>query len=544
MRTALAACLALVFTLSAGRAAAQESRWELVLLKPADCAGCALVEEMLRRRGFVQTAELSSRDGTTIAARVVRRQSSDLDAEEQAALAALPWFDATTWESQRAQRAPQVLLKRDGRVVSGGSLTDTADLRRVRLPESVMAPTEGIDLVTARREHDQTWWQLTMRHWNFDWFYELALDPAMRRPRGFVSLLAEAAARPLPAVGERNLVLQATASWPGDNEIFNASRIGEIRDVASRRLGVDAGAVTVLYGGSHVAAADATAVTPRGLVLARQPVQGSRPATADNLASLFEALRARGATRNLFVFVGHGSPEGAGLWSHVTPLSPDDLATLHTHGGGDDVLVSGNCYGGVMARAMSCGFFAARPDIVATGCQADAAQVAQSRDYLKMFFGSLEADELRRADADRDGSISFEEAHWFATAYGDLRNITYTTLDALADEWFEANPAALPARMSVAELRSLGARARPVEAEAVKRLTDGLLPEYEFETGDLAGQAARWTREQAGIRPMLAQLARRLRFLEGAGGKDTEVSRVRACESRGIAEFLAGAPSG
>ena len=31
------------------------------------------------------------------------------------------------------------------------------------------------------------------------------------------------------------------------------------------------------------------------------------------------------------------------------------------------------------------------------------------------------------------------EAHWYASTEGDVRNITYTSVDALADAWFEAN---------------------------------------------------------------------------------------------------------
>jgi hypothetical protein len=208
-------------------------------------------------------------------------------------------------------------------------------------------------------------------------------------------------------------------------------------------------------------------------------------------------------------------------------------------GRGDDVLVSGNCFGGVMARAMSCGFFAARPDIVATGCQADALQVAESRDYLKMFFASVSVEEKARADADRDGAVSFEEAHWFASAQGDIRNVTYTTYDAFADDWYARHPQDLPARLSVRELHQLAAAGTPAEQQAVRRMTDGLTGDIDFPLHDLAAQASAWSQQQAGVRPMIAQLARRLLYAQRHAKGEADVAAVRACESRSIAKFVA-----
>lgn len=333
-------------------------------------------------------------------------------------------------------------------------------------------------------------------------------------------------------------MLLSTATWPGNNEIFNATRIAEIRDVAQRDLGVPPQSVSILYGGGNPTVPNAVEVKGNRLAFTHFDIAGSKPATLPNITSLFQGLARAPASRNLFVFVGHGGPDGAGLWGQLGSLAPDDLKGLHEHGRGDDVIVSGNCFGGVMARAMSCGFFAARPDIVATGCQADALQVAESRDYLKMFFASVTPEEKTRADADRDGHITFEEAHWFASAQGDIRNVTYTTIDALADEWFARHPQDLPARFTVRELQQLGAAATPAEQQAVRRMTDGLTPAVEFSLQDLAGQAIAWTKLQAGVRPMIAQLARRLIYVQRHGTGNSEMAGARACEARPIAKFL------
>jgi hypothetical protein len=519
---------------------AQESGdWQLVLLKPPDCGLCSYSEEVLKRRGFVQRAELTASGGRSITARVVRRVSADLTPQETTEVAALPYIDMALWKFRAQQKVGQVLLERDGHVVAAGSLTETADLRRATLPEKVLAPPPAADLLELRGELDKATVDSYLRSWNFDYFYELALDPRRDDPRSMANYVKT---RPVPGGAPpppRNLVLVSTATWPGNNEIFNATRVTEVRDIAQRDLGVAPQSVSILYGGGNPTVPNAVEIRAGQFALTHYPIENSRPATMANVADLFLSLSRMPATRNLFVFVGHGGPEGAGLWGQVSSLSPEDLSTLHKQGKGDDVIVSGNCFGGVMARAMSCGFFAARPDIVATGCQADAVQVAQSRDYLKMFFAAVTPEERARADTDHDGVVSFEEAHWFASVQGDNRNVTYTTVDSLADDWFARHPEDLPRNLTVRDLLQLAAQAPPAKQQAIRRMTDGLTPQVEFSLLILATQANEWTRTQSGVRPMIAQVARRLLFVQRHGAGNDELTAARACEARPIAKFLA-----
>lgn len=530
----------LLLSLIAASAWAQGTgtQWQLVLLKPRNCGSCTIAEELLKRRGFLQTAELNGSDGSSISARIVRRASSELSPEEVQELRALPYIDANVWAQQASELAAQVLLKRDGHVVAAGNLADSADSRRMAFPDAVMTPRDGADLFDLRAQRDASYGELFLRSWNLDYFYELTLNPRLRERFAFANYLSTLPAPSGPPLPASNLVLMSTASWPGNNEIFNAIRIGEIRDIAQSQLGVTPERTTILYGGSNASAANAVAISRNRAALVRQPIDGSRPATLANVAQFFRQLARQPRSRNLLVFVGHGGPDGAGLWGQLGELGPADLAALHATGQGDDVLVSGNCFGGVMARSMSCGFFAARPDIIATGCQADAADVAQSRDYLKVFFSSLDPQEKARADANHDGRISFDEAHFFASTWGDTRNVTYTTLDALADAWFDSHPETLPATLTVAELHKLAEAAAPSEKQAVARITDGLRPDNQLSLTNLARQANDWSRQQSGIRPMLSQLARRLLYTQ-RHAEEPRVGEIRACESRDIAAFLA-----
>lgn len=517
---------------------ATAEQWQVVLLKPTGCAACTFVEEMLKRSGQLREVVLEDGAGGQVGAQIVRRAGSDLEVQESRELAALPYYDADTWRRQAEARSAQVLLKRDGVVVAAGDIGDSADLRSVRLPPEITTPDLGRDPGAVRAAHSTFVSQQLLRSWNLDWFYRLAKDPQLARTRSDDAWIASATDT-LPAPLEpANALVISTASGAADNEIFNALRIEEIRTSLTQWLGVDAAQIRVFYGDGNERGANALEVRDGRIGLVRRSVAGAMPFTPDAALRIFQSIRARPGSRNLMVLVGHGNPEGAGMWSSATALSPRTLRALHEHGGGDDVLVSGNCYGGIMARAMSCGFFGARPDIVATGCQADAAEVAQSRDYLHMFFSSLAPDTRHLVDTDGNGTISFAEAHWYASIEGDQRNVTYTSLDALADQWFEDHASA-PRSLAVREIRALAVHADPAESQALERLLAGHEPDLPISLADLAGQSQQWIPGRAMPRAMLGQLARRLLYLAGAGAADPAAATLRSCENRSIGEFLA-----
>jgi hypothetical protein len=526
----------LITLLLAASAVAGAAEWQLVLLKPPACAGCFYVEEVLRRSGQIRQVTLQDAAGGTVTADIVRRNASDLSAQEWSELKALPYIREAQWRQQAAELTAQILLKRDGVVVSAGTIADSADLRSVRYPENLNSADIGGDLLAARNARGSFIGELSLRSWNFNWFYRLALDPRLPASRqGLQWTTPDDAVLPR-ALGPTNVMLMATASGAIDNEIFNALRIEEIRDVLAQSLAFDPARIQVFYGGSNPQGANALEMRGGRIGLVRRDVAEATPFTPEAVQRIFRSIRARPGSRNLLVLIGHGNADGAGMWGSVAPLSPGALRALHEHGAGDDVLVSGNCYGGVMARATSCGFFGARPDIVATGCQADAAEVAQSRDYLHTFFSALTPGARRLVDADGDGAVSFVEAHWYASTEGDVRNISYTSIDALADAWYESRAGDAPRALPVADILALAADAPAAEARALRGLLTGYQSDLMVSLQDLAGQASRW-RPGAGPRPLVAQMARRMLFRK-AGEQRAELSALQACESRAVEAFL------
>jgi hypothetical protein len=511
--------------------------WQVVLLKPRDCNSCIYLEEMLKRNAQLREAVLEDGAGGVILVPIQRRASSDLSAREWTELRALPYFDEPLWRQRAAARAAQVLLKRDGVIASAGDIADSADLRSQLVPDEITMPFTGTDLVAARNARAAYVTNLLLRSWNLSWFYRLALDPTIMQSRTGGAWIAQGPGTLTPPLRPANVLLASTASGAADNEIFNALRIEEIRDVLAQSLALEPAQLRIFYGGGNVSGANALEVRSGRIGLVRRNVADASPFTPNAAMQIFRSIRAQPGSRNLLVLIGHGDPDGAGMWGSPAPLSPGGLRALHEQSGGDNVLVSGNCFGGVMARAMSCGFFGARPDIIATGCQADAADVAQSRDYLHMYFSSLAPAARPAADADGNGEVSFAEAHWYASTEGDARNVTYTSIDALADDWFELHSAALPRSLKLREVQALPG-ASPAEARALRILLSGFDDGSALSLEDLAGQAARWRPDSGVPRPLASQLARRLLYLNATGEERAELARLQSCESRSVAEFL------
>jgi hypothetical protein len=526
----------LLLLLCAWVSAARSASWEVVLLKPAGCDMCGFVEEVLKRNAQLRQVVLDDGAGGQVTAQVLRRNSAALSGQEWQELRALPGFNELQWRQRTSARSALILLKRDGVVVSAGDITDSSDLLRARYPAELTTPDINRDLAAVR---DAQWHfvsDLYLRSFNLSWFYRLALDPTILDARN-AARVKQNTATLSPPLGKANVLLVSTASGASDNEIFNALRIEEIRDVLSRSLSTSAQQLHVFYGGGNAAGANALEVRNGSIGLVKRNVEGANPFTPDAALQIFQSIHSQPGSRNLLVLIGHGNPDGAGMWSSPTPLSPAVLHSLHEYSGGDNVLVSGNCFGGIMARAMSCGFFGARPDIIATGCQADAAEVAQSRDYLHMFFSSLEPAVRQAADADGNGVISFAEAHWYASTEGDPRNVTYTGIDALADTYFESHPEALPHSLPVREILALTNSAPPAESRTLRSLLAGYSPDVVLLLTNLADLAGRW-RPDGTPRTMASQLTRRLLYLLHADDHRADVARLQSCENRSVAAFL------
>ena len=356
--------------------AAGAAEWRVVLLKPRDCTSCIFVEEMLKRGSQLRQAVLE--DGAGGAGDGHHTSAAPPPSFPRRNGRSFPPCPGSTSRcgdgSDHAPARPRCCSSAMAWSYQGATSPIRPTCMRARFPDDSHHAEPGAATCGKRNEARTIYaTDLFRRSWNLSWFYRLALDPSIYRARFGGNWISPAPETLAPPLGTANVLLMSTASGAADNEIFNALRIEEIRDVLTQSLALRPdSSCAIFYGGGNSLGANALEVRGGRIGLVRRNVADAHPFAPDAVMRIFQSIHAR-----------PGQPQPAGAdrarqsgrrWHVGQPLAAcrrPRCATLHEHGGGDDVLVSGNCFGGVMARATSCGFFGARPDIVATGCQAD-----------------------------------------------------------------------------------------------------------------------------------------------------------------------------
>lgn len=235
------------------------------------------------------------------------------------------------------------------------------------------------------------------------------------------------------------------------------------------------------------------------------------------------------------------------VWGHALTFSPDAIGAAIKDTGKDVVLVSGGCHSGLLAGAAQCGFFAAHPDVIATGCQRSFEAVGASDDYLKYFFLS----DTEASDANRDGRISFREAHSFAAAHVERHSIVYSDIDHAVDTYFAEHPDDLPPTVTLETLRPLVAGLPLTQRAAFRVLSDGLKEgqiisltdqvarnrqALERLGDDIEMSSAARNAEMALAYPLsLVGLARQAIYIDRGNALATD---TLACQERSIAEYF------
>src|SRR5213075_3119783 len=120
-------------------------------------------------------------------------------------------------------------------------------------------------------------------------------------------------------------------------------------------------------------------------------------------------------------------------WGHGLTLTAADLEPIQRESGGALIMVSGACNGGQFAKAVQCGFFAAHPEVKASGCQLSPAALETSDDYLRLFFraatgaaataGATPTSARSRAAP----APTLYDAHWYASTRLEDHQLSYTT---------------------------------------------------------------------------------------------------------------------
>lgn len=439
-----------------------------------------------------------------------------------------------------------VMVLRGDKVLYVGNMAEASDLANARLPQWVMVPQSAGE--RERAAHGGSFHADHFRQtWKLEYFLEVALG--RRQPHiAFDRSLLEVS-ETLPGVEGSNVVFWGSTGMPAGNPLYISERIVQIRNTLLR--GASAPNFITLYGNGADPQPDTAALVDGKLAFVQSGLDTPWSPDGPTLGRLFHTLK--GTRNNLLVQVGHSGPTGAPLWGQLVTIDAPLLQSLVASTGSDVVMVSGACNSGQFANAPSCGFFAAHPNVVASGCQKSAEALRGSDDYLRLYFRGLEDGS---ADIDGDGAVSFSEAHWSAAVGLEEHQIPYDSVDVLVDAYWLANPSGLPETL---EYRRLAEMARSVgtteEMWAVEQFSSRVAAGTAISlTGALAlnhaamqqlqgmteASSARRNAALAMKYPLvLSSLARRV--LWRAGVPETAASKAQAaCGRRGIGGFVAG----
>ena len=449
---------------------------EIWLASSESCNSCALYDRVAQQRGYGSALRYADAANSRIPILAIGKNVLAQDMLAQLPPGEGP--DSPSWDVTLT-----VLVVDAGRVVTSGNIADSADNIELTQPRAVMFPPAAPPDGDASLSRQGPYNEFFLSHWNLEYFVDVALG---KRPKRVPVKLVDLAS-PTPAVlGPRNVVLWGSAGTPIGNSLFIPTRMTEIRAALdSQKLGA-LRYVTVFGHGPGVDGNDTSYIVDGHTQFKRADIRADYAADAAGLNSVLTGVLRADRARTLLVQVGTSGPTGAPLWGHGLPLTPADLQPLRG-AAGKVVMVSGACNGGQFAKAAQCGFFAAHPDVRASGCQLSPAALETSDDYLRLFFraatgaGAAGGGAPPRPGAARSrgaaAAPTLYDAHWYASTRLEDHQLSYTTTDALIDEYFAANPDKLPASLTVAQIRDAARTAPRAEAEAATALTAQLAPD-------------------------------------------------------------------
>ena len=508
---------------------------EIWLLQGSDCSACRLYRSL----GDGYPAELRDYPGTDAPIPVSVIDKSAIPA------AIADQFQPHEYWSQSLS----VMVLDDGEVLHVGNIAEASDIAHARFPDAIMAPTDVADRERAAQashfygEHFKATWKL-------DYFVDVALGRRESHPSTGEVMLGQAEA--IAGIADNNMILWGSAATPFSNSLYIPERIDDIRRAMRQATGPWLNVVT-LYGNGDDPQPDTSTLVDGEIRYVQSTVDTAHSPDVDTMGRLFEGLR--GTRNNLLVQVGHSGPTGAPLWGHLATIDALLLEQLVDKTGSRLVMVSGACNGGQFAAAPSCGFFAAHPEVVATGCQMSPEALRGSDDYLGNFFSGISNGE---ADLDGDGEVSFAEAHWHASAALEHHQIPYDSLDALVDASWQANAEALPPEIGFTRLLELAKEVGSTEEQwAVAQFADSIGDDTRITTSEAlsinrdalekletmteASSAERNAAMALEYPLVLSLLARRLLWRDSAAGASApSATKIEQCAGQGIGDFLRG----
>lgn len=324
---------------------------------------------------------------------------------------------------------------------------------------------------------------------------------------------------------DKRVLLTSSGEDAWSTPIANADTLVEIQGLlADYERRSDFSLITLFGAGNDRTEADTYEtlgnLIPRFIKDDRVKREGSF--TPLNVKQVFETSRNQGVQNLLMIVFGHGQRKGVPTWQSGLMTPNDFTAVDSAYPEGLSVLLSGTCYGGAFAKKLSCGFFAARPDMQSSGCYENPNN--RTGNYILNFLSTLpKGKNNRAADWNGDGTVTLEEAHWYSVLNASPMDRPYSTLDALADEYFDKKGIQLPRILNNSDIKGMLDAASEGEYKVLEKL---------IEPGV----------EKIDPYPKVLQIVRRIRYKQLVQeSRDVNYDRflkAKKCEETPIQEFV------
>lgn len=415
---------------------------EIWLAGGAGCNTCDIFTEVRKKRGYGNSLNYTNGN------RKLQLPILELDKAKlsQAILAQLPGEQGPGGEYWHLMLT--VLIVEDDKVLSFGNIAESADIASAGYRHAIMFPPATPAQDDPALNLHGVYRDFFVDHWNLEYFVEQALHGEQQTSsRNDLELAGQ---KPVKlALGKRQLVLWGSAKTPYTNSLFISERIREIRQRLTEPGPQLQEHTVTLYGhGPWRGGRDSSYLDGGRIKFMRAGIKAELGARLEDIGGLFAAIGEQRTEKTLLVQVGHSGPSGAPLWGRLSPLRPQSLKQAVADSGTELIMVSGACNSGRFADVGACGFYAAHPDAIASGCQLSADAIRQSDDYLRLFLPRWIRPARRTATATEKSALPKPTGtppavsrtaichtqismHWRIPIFKSSRNIYQSNLDSL-----------------------------------------------------------------------------------------------------------------
>ncbi len=437
-------------------ALAEKASYELYLLSGPDCNICSLFDEVKKQRNY-QTSFYHQGHKINI-------KTADKNQ--------LPRFIASQLnDSIQNKHWPlqlSVAVMSQNKVLYSANIADSVDWSQGVIAPRYMSPPES-DSFKNIEQYGFSYSDFFKQQLNLEYFVEQALNKS-------ISTKKEGGNIPVTLAAKTNKVhtsIWGTAAHPARNGQFISTRIKQIQNR------IDSNKLNVAYtNGNKPHLRDVLIKKGEHYQFINSGINAEHAADLAGLEQWFSTIASSSEQQQLMVQVGHNSPAGIPIWGHALTVSAELLKQTIDKTGKHLTVVSGACHSGMLANVAQCGFYAAHPDAIATGCQTSLEAVESSDDYLKYFFlnSGKTIDKLseQATDSNHDAKLSFNEAHWYASSRLERHNISYSDFDATVDRYFIDKPDKLPQFMPLGDLKRLQSLLSMEAQQALNHMSRGL----------------------------------------------------------------------